>query len=114
VASPDSTNLIINDINKSSDTAYKDIILELLHLNAPFYINNILRDPVGYKIDIFIRYDNKSTFTSPCCRIDNCKIHSKNPRVWRTLDTLNYKTFIHLDVPKIKCPKCGKLCYYEV
>ncbi|MDR0571819.1 MAG: transposase family protein [Rickettsiales bacterium] len=57
---------------------------------------------------MYVAYPQKSTFTSQCCQEDNCIIHSRSPRIWRTLDIMNYRTYIHLDVPKSKCPKCGK------
>jgi transposase len=27
---------------------------------------------------------------------------------------MNFRTYIHLDVPKLKCPKCGKTTSYQV
>jgi transposase len=83
-------------------------------IKHPFYISETKLDKERFEFNIFITYDRKLTFTSPCCNEPNCKIHSKAPRKWRALDTSNYKVFLHLNVPKLICPKCGKIVSHQV
>ncbi|MDR2436856.1 MAG: hypothetical protein LBD17_02110, partial [Endomicrobium sp.] len=71
-------------------------------------------DKKNYKLDVFIAFENKFKFTSPCCKAENCNIDSKEAKVWRILGILDYETFIHLDVPNLKCPKCGKIIAYQI
>jgi transposase len=82
---------------------------KLIGICYPFYINDYKLDEDSYESHLFVTYHSKLTFTSPCCGVENCKIHSKTPRVIRDLDLLNSKAQIHIDVPRISCPKCGKI-----
>ena len=33
--------------------------------------------------------------------------YDTRPRRWRHLNTMQWKTFIEADVPRVNCPKCG-------
>ena len=92
---------------------YKDM-MAMNKIKPPFYISGTKLDENELKYHIYLQYHPKSTFASPCCNVDNCKIHSKSPRYWRTLNLLNYRAYIHLDLPKLTCPKCGKIVSYQV
>jgi hypothetical protein len=72
----------------------------------PLYINDMIFDSEKSKVDIMISYHKKATFPCPC-GTENLKVHSKIPRIWRALDIAKYKCFLHLDVPRVNCPKCG-------
>ena len=81
----------------------------MLGVLAPFYIYNLTLDAKNFVFNIFITTHKKNVFTSPCCNIPDCKIHSKHPRTIRTLDIFNYQAFLHYDKPLVKCPNCGKI-----
>lgn len=83
-------------------------------VNFPFYVSDIKVDHDDLTYHLFVSYHNKLTFPSPCCGVENCKIQSKVQRVWRTLDFAQYKTYIHMNVPKVRCPKCNKISSYPV
>jgi transposase len=80
---------------------------EMLKIECPYYINDIKLDSNNYEQHIYIKYHKSTTFTSSCCGEENCKIHKVHPRIWRHLDSYNYKTFIHMDIPVVRCPKCN-------
>lgn len=102
--------VIIDDV----DLSFKDAMGILLKVKSPFYVKKATIDLTNYEIHVHISYDKVTTFTSPCCQEENCKIHNKAPRIWRALDLLEYKTILHLDQPNIKCPNCGKKAAYLV
>ena len=79
---------------------------KILHINFPFYVSDVKVDEKDYKIEIKVSYNPKLTFACPCCGKTGLKIHSKYPRVWRTLDISNFEAFIKMDAPNVSCPDC--------
>jgi transposase len=82
-------------------------IEKLLGISFPFYIHASELDSINLISRLYVKYHAKATFRSPCCGIERCKVHSTTPHVFQTLDILGYKNFVHEDVPKIKCSRCG-------
>jgi hypothetical protein len=79
---------------------------DMIGIEAPFYISALKYDKTCRESHITISFIRKVTFPSPCCGISG-KVHSYHLRIIRHLDIMNTKTYLHLELPKIKCPKCG-------
>jgi len=77
---------------------------KLLKLPSPWHV--ISAQPVSKtRIDVQIIYDSKCG-TCPKCNQD-CQVYDKRPsRSWRHLDTLQYATYLHCEIPRIKCNQC--------
>ncbi|MDR2353538.1 MAG: hypothetical protein LBF22_10360 [Deltaproteobacteria bacterium] len=103
----------LTEILPETDSRYS-ALEQLIGIIPPFYIINHQVDLLNFESHLYINYKNKLTFTSSCCGVGGCKVHSKSHRIFRTLDILNTKTFIHMDVPRIKCLKCGKIITLEL
>lgn len=79
-------------------------------IKNPFYISNLEHDHENEEVHVYIEYHRHTRFFSSCCAgKDRSAIFQIQPRTWRTLDTYLYKTFIHMDVPFVKCPICGSV-----
>jgi transposase len=104
----------LNPNSPANLSASLPFINDFYHLNPPFYANDAKVDVNNLIVDIYISYDPKSLFSSPCCNVSGCKVHSKVPRVWRALGTNDYKVYLHLNLPRVRCPQCNKIVTYDV
>ncbi len=63
--------------------------------------------PLG-EIAVSVRLRADSPPTCPACGQAAPRYDSRpRPRRWRHLNTMQWKTFITADVPRVDCPKCG-------
>jgi transposase len=106
------TTNIPNSIDYSKLIPKRDVIYSQLDkklgLEPPFYISKTIDDETNYEMLFVISCVPKATFTSPCCGVPNCKVHSRHPRKIRHLDFWHDKSFLLIDLPLIQCSKCGK------
>ncbi|MDR2460103.1 MAG: transposase family protein [Deltaproteobacteria bacterium] len=77
-------------------------------ISMPFYVDKILYEKEKYQTHVYVEYNKALTFTSSCCKEEGCQIKSAHPRTWRALDIVNNQTYIHINLPSVKCKKCGK------
>lgn len=82
----------------------KDVILfckKLLNFGPEWSIESVRVDENKKRVDIFIKYALKE---GPCAETGEiCKVHDyRQEREWRHLDCLEYATYIHCRLPRIK------------
>ncbi len=82
------------------------VLSELFEINKPWYIDSVLVNHSLKEIDLYIKYEKGSVFACPECEKD-CKIHDGSFRRWRHLDIIDYKCYLDVKVPRIKCPDHG-------
>ncbi len=79
----------------------------LLKVERPWYIHDIDLDSKRDVLTITIA-TSETTFSCPVCGKD-CPKYDFRPRRWRHLNTMEYKTFINADLPRIDCQEHGVL-----
>lgn len=74
---------------------------KLLNFGADWIVESVSIDENGKRVDIFIHYDVKE---GPCAETGEVsKIYDyRQQRAWRHLDCLEYTTYIHCRLPRIK------------
>lgn len=77
----------------------------LLKVERPWYVHDVDLDPKRDVLTITIA-TSETTFGCPVCGI-TCAKYDFRPRRWRHLDTMEYKTFIHADLPRVECKEHG-------
>jgi transposase len=78
---------------------YRDI----LHLGSDWSVTKVETDHAHSKIDIFLKY-RRSTAASPETG-EVCPIYDRREeRSWRHLNTLQYQTYLHARVPRVRQP----------
>ena len=83
----------------------------LLGLTAPWEVTavNITQPsadrPLG-EIAVSVRWRPDAPLLCPSCGSAGPRYDSR-PRRWRHLNTMQWKTFITTDVPRVHCPQCG-------
>jgi transposase len=80
---------------------------QLLGLNEDWEVDNVKIDFSSLKVDVFIVKSNKTKCKCPDCGKE-CNIYdTREERNWRHLDTMQFKTILHCNIPRIKCKDHG-------
>ena len=80
------------------------LFTKILEINSPWKLCDIqLENKV---VKIFIDFERGSKFDCPICGLSS-KIHDTNYRLWRHLDIADYKLYLMIKIPRIKCSEHG-------
>jgi transposase len=78
----------------------------LLGLNSPWTIETIDLNPSEYRLDIYIEYQDDRGLCPECQQ--RCPKHDDRlTRTWRHLDVMQFTTYVHSQIPRIRCPEHG-------
>ena len=85
------------------------IYSDLLELKYPWRVDSVSVDSAKKIVEVHISHENCSKLPCPECR-KGCPVHDHlRKRVWRDIDSVGFKTFIHARLPRIQCPEHGIL-----
>ena len=86
-----------------------DLYSRILGLAAPWFVDAVKLNTVEGRVDIHVEHSPGVRWACPVCRRElSCRDHAE-PRVWRHLDTCQFKTFLHARIPRVDCPEHGVL-----
>lgn len=86
-----------------------DIFAAALNLPKPWSIAKVEFKPDSagaMELHIEISFPKGSKFSCPECEVETTAYDTK-PRSWRHLNFFQYKTYIHADLPRVKCGEHG-------
>lgn len=86
-----------------------DIFASALNLPKPWSIAKVEFKPDSagaMELHIEISFPKGSKFSCPECEVETTAYDTK-PRSWRHLNFFQYKTYIHADLPRVKCGEHG-------
>ena len=75
----------------------------LLGIQSPWEITSVDLKMTENRVDIYVEYMD-STGKCPECGNTHPKYDLRKKRTWRHLDTMQFSTFIHCQLPRINCP----------
>lgn len=78
----------------------------LLGVKTPWEISSVDLNMAGNRVDIEIEYTD-TTGVCPECGAACSKHDDRERRTWRHLDTMQFSTYLHAQLPRIKCPCHG-------
>lgn len=85
----------------------KQLYQQLLGLNEDWEIIDVKIDFSEFKVDVFINKSKKTKCKCPECNKE-CNIYdTREERNWRHLDTMQFKTILHCNIPRIECKDHG-------
>lgn len=84
-----------------------DLFQLALGLQEPWQVADVVFSEEEGRLDIYLAYDEDSKFKSTCCN-QLSSIYDANDRTWRHLNFFQYETYLHVNLPRVKC-KCGKV-----
>lgn len=80
----------------------------LLGIKSPWSVSFVELDEEALTVKLFVRCDIAKRLRCPECRKE-CPRYDSRRRSWRHLDTMQFKTFIEAEVPRVSCPDHGIL-----
>ena len=84
----------------------EDHYSQLLGTQEPWEISKIDLDMSAHRVNIEIEYTDV-TGACPECGANCPKHDDRKPRSWRHLDTMQFATYLHCSVPRVRCKKHG-------
>jgi len=86
-----------------------DIFAAALNLPEPWSIDNVEFKPDAsgtMELHIGLSFPRGSKFVCPECGAE-ATAYDTTPRIWRHLNFFQYKTYIHANLPRVKCDEHG-------
>jgi transposase len=84
----------------------RDLYAKLLGIERPWWVRDVEPRLEAREVEIFISYDERVEVTCPICGT-TCARYGTRTKQWRHLDTMQYKTLLTADVPRVRCPEHG-------
>ncbi len=85
----------------------EQIYSKLLELKYPWMVDSVSIDSARKIVDVHVIHDKGEKLPCPECRRECMVYDHLRERVWRDLDSIGFKTFIHARPPRIQCPEHG-------
>ena len=79
----------------------------LLGLQDPWFVSDVQINVNGQQVDVWVQHPKGLQWACPECRTQG-KLHDHaDERVWRHLDSCQFRTFLHARPPRMICPEHG-------
>ena len=80
---------------------------QILGLEAPWTVTEVKLDIEAGQVDVWVDHAKGLSWLCPQCeREQPCRDHAEE-RIWRHLDTCQFKTLLHARIPRVDCPDHG-------
>jgi transposase len=80
---------------------------KMLDIQFPMYLDALDVDFEKFRATFKVAYHPKAPFCCPNCGEKDLKVQSHHLRNIKSLDFLNFETYIKLNHPNVKCPNCA-------
>ncbi|MEO3943958.1 ISL3 family transposase [Gorillibacterium sp. CAU 1737] len=84
-----------------------------LQVEAPWELREISFDDQEQAWHLFMDFERGAEFACPVCG-KAAKAHDAQFKEWRHLDFWEWKTFMHVRVPRVRCHSCNKVTQVPV
>jgi transposase len=74
----------------------------LLGIHSPWEISSVQLSMAANRVDIVVEYSDTSG-VCPECGVLSPKHDDRESRTWRHLDTMQFATYLHASLPRVKC-----------
>jgi len=82
----------------------KELYRQILGIEEPWKVSEVELDVKGERIDVQVVHDEGVRWPCPECG-ELLTVYDHAPeRVWRHLDTCQFKTYLHARIPRVNCP----------
>lgn len=78
----------------------------ILGVTKPWFVEHI--ELIEKTVHVYVAHDFHVALSCPMCG-DACTRYDSKPRTWRHLDTCQFQTIVHCDIPRTDCPEHGAL-----
>jgi len=84
-----------------------ELYRHLLGLESPWTVSAVKLDVDGQSVDVFADHAPGLRWPCPECGTESGLHDHAEERVWRHLDSCQFKTLLHARPPRVKCPEHG-------
>jgi len=83
-----------------------DLYAKILGIERPWRVSDVRLDVAGGEVEVVIEYAAGVTLACPECGAQ-CPGYDSRPRRWRHLDTMQYRTILTGEIPRVECDEHG-------
>jgi transposase len=83
-----------------------ELYKRILGVSSPWVVQDVRLELKQRAVTVVVRYDKSIPVACPTCG-GQASIYDHQQRKWRHLDTMQLKTFIECDVPRVRCEDHG-------
>jgi transposase len=85
----------------------RQLYQQILGITSPWFVERVELSLETEEVHVYLKHEQAAAWHCPeCGRV--CPIHDHHgPRSWRHLDTCQYQTMLHAEVPRTDCPEHG-------
>jgi transposase len=80
---------------------------QILGLSEPWFVERVELNMAEQKVDIHVEHRPDAVFVCPVCNQERPLYDHADKRVWRHLDSCQFKTYLHARVPRTCCLEHG-------
>ncbi len=84
----------------------RDLYAKLLGIETPWYVRDVEARLEEREVEVLISFADTEDATCSVCGVP-CSRYDTRTRSWRHLDTMQYRTLLTADVPRVKCAEHG-------
>lgn len=85
----------------------RQLYQQILGIASPWQVDRVELALEEGEVRVFLEHDPQTTWCCPECGRE-CPLHDHQPqRVWRHLDTCQYRTLLHASLPRTECAEHG-------
>jgi transposase len=85
----------------------KQFYEHLLRLKDPWYVDSVVIDEQGNRVDVYVKHHNPIRVACPVCKEFFGMFDHAPERIFEHLNTCQMRTFVHIRHPRVKCPEHG-------
>jgi len=85
----------------------KELYDQILGLRSPWSVSTVVLDLKQQQVDVFVDHPSGTMFSCPECAESLACYDHVPERQWRHLDSCQFKTMLHAQIPRVNCPVHG-------
>jgi len=78
----------------------------ILGITAPWHIARVELKPDEKRVDLWLEHE-ATRWPCPECQVELAGFDHAEARTWRHLDTCQFQTHLHAEIPRVQCPTHG-------
>ncbi len=82
---------------------------QLLGLKSPWSVSQVELDVKQQRVDVWVEHEKDAVWSCPECSKESTVYDHAEERLWRHLDSCQFKTYLHARIPRITCAEHGIL-----
>ena len=99
--------------NSREDHVIAELFKVALQVEKPWELREIKFEEQEQAWHLFMDFERGAEFVCPLCG-ETCKAYDAEKKQWRHLDFWEWKTYMHVRVPRVDCKACNKVTQVPV